>query len=148
VNPPVRDLAQYIANRSRIVVKAAIRAENEQGELLLIQHAEQGPWGIPVGKMRPGETVEDAAARELWEETGWTADGMMLQGLYSGPEFRQLHSSGDEDYFVIAVFRAFIVQDDHVRSRLDSAVGMNFFASNALPPLNEISRRLLELSDD
>ncbi|WKL05173.1 NUDIX domain-containing protein [Paenibacillus amylolyticus] len=38
--------------------------------------------------------MEDAAHRELWEETGWTVDTMTLEGLYSGPDLRYLHSSG------------------------------------------------------
>lgn len=58
MNLPARDIGQYIAKRANIVVKAAIMAANEQGELLLIQHAEQGHWRLPVGEMRPGETIE------------------------------------------------------------------------------------------
>ncbi|NUU76250.1 NUDIX domain-containing protein [Paenibacillus xylanilyticus] len=146
MNPPARDLAQYIANRSHIVVKAAVRAENEQGELLLIQHAEQGHWRIPVGRMRPGEAIEDAAHRELWEETGWTASSMILETLHSGPDLRQLHSSGDEDYYVIALFRALIIQDRLVESRVNSEAGLKFFDPSSLPLLNGLSRLLLERS--
>jgi 8-oxo-dGTP pyrophosphatase MutT (NUDIX family) len=42
--------------------------------LLLIQQAsrksEEGLWGVPAGKLEPGETPEAAAKRELFEETG------------------------------------------------------------------------------
>ncbi len=31
-------------------------------------------WQMPQGGVDPGETVRDAALRELWEETGVTAD--------------------------------------------------------------------------
>ncbi|WFR61753.1 hypothetical protein P9222_25785 [Paenibacillus amylolyticus] len=58
MNLPPRDLAQYIAKRSHIVVKAAVRAENEQGELLLIQHAGHGHWRLPAGEMRPGRPLK------------------------------------------------------------------------------------------
>ncbi|WP_340016687.1 NUDIX domain-containing protein [Paenibacillus sp. FSL K6-1318] len=143
MNLPARDLAQYIAKRSHIVVKAAVRAENEQGELLLIQHAEHGCWRMPAGEMRPGEAIEDAAHRELWEETGWTTDNMTLEGLHSGPDLRYLHASGDEEYYVIALFRTQIIQDDLVESRVNSDAGLKFFALESLPPLNEISRILL-----
>lgn len=55
MNLPARDLAQYIAKRSHIVVKAAVRAENEQGELLLIQHAEHGQWRLPAVRCALGK---------------------------------------------------------------------------------------------
>lgn len=49
--------------------------------ILLIQRGERskwsGQWCIPGGKIDPGETDEQCAVRELWEETGITAFGML-----------------------------------------------------------------------
>ncbi|WP_308721992.1 NUDIX domain-containing protein [Paenibacillus polysaccharolyticus] len=143
---PTRDIGQYIAKRANIVVKAAIMAANDQGELLLIQHAEQGHWRIPVGEMRPGETIEGAALRELWEETGWITESMSFESLYSGPELRQVHANGDEEYYVIALFKARIILDHLVEARVNSDAGLKFFEPNALPPMNSISQTLLEQS--
>lgn len=41
---------------------------NEKGELLLILR--QGKWDLPKGKVDKGETVEEAAVREVEEECG------------------------------------------------------------------------------
>lgn len=42
--------------------------------LLLLRHQsseiEPGKWGMPAGKIKIGETKEEAMAREFWEETG------------------------------------------------------------------------------
>lgn len=40
-----------------------------QGRLLLIMDR-YGRWTLPKGKVEPGETVEEAALREIREETG------------------------------------------------------------------------------
>lgn len=49
------------------------------GELLFLKrqsHKPQGgTWGVPAGKVDPGEDALAAVKRELWEETGIEAQG-------------------------------------------------------------------------
>ena len=52
------------------------------GEVLLMERHEPADWWQSVtGSLEPGETPRDAAIRELREETGLAADGLMDLGM-------------------------------------------------------------------
>jgi 8-oxo-dGTP diphosphatase len=40
-------------------------------EFLIIHRRRYGDWCLPKGKLKPGETAEEAAVREVREETGY-----------------------------------------------------------------------------
>lgn len=44
--------------------------KNEKGELLMQDHVKFNFWTIPVGKVKPNETVEEGLAVEMSEELG------------------------------------------------------------------------------
>ena len=46
---------------------------DDQGRLLLIQRSDNHRWAIPAGAMELGESMEECAIREVWEETGLRA---------------------------------------------------------------------------
>jgi len=53
--------------------------------LLLMQRSDNGAWGLPGGYVEIGESVVQAAAREVLEETGVRIDVGRLVGVYSDP---------------------------------------------------------------
>ena len=60
------------AGGPRLAVLAVVTAG---AQVLLVRRAsppQAGHWGFPGGKVEPGERVEEAALRELREETGLT----------------------------------------------------------------------------
>jgi 8-oxo-dGTP pyrophosphatase MutT (NUDIX family) len=50
------------------------RADNGRADYALVHRPRYGDWSLPKGKLDPGETDEEAAQREVEEETGLRAE--------------------------------------------------------------------------
>ena len=82
------NIAHEIRHRWRRLRKThlqgvSIVARNPEGHLLLVRlsYAEAG-WSFPGGSANRGESMRDAAARELKEETGCTAQSLRALGTF------------------------------------------------------------------
>lgn len=72
--------------------------------VLLQQRRDNRCWGYHGGKVELGESVEEAAKRELFEETGLRAEDMKLFGVFSGKELHHIYPDGNEVYIIDVVF--------------------------------------------
>lgn len=83
------------------------------GKLLLLQRATDddgaNKWGVPGGHVDAGESHEDAAVRELQEETGLVVDKVVLAGTYSN------------DDVMIEYYTSYIESDTEPQLILDTA---------------------------
>lgn len=89
----------------------------------------EGMWAVPGGFVRPGETLEEAAARELREETG-IAD-VFLEQLYTfgAPE------RDPRGWVVSVAYYALVSPDKHAVRAATDARQARWFPVDALPRL-------------
>lgn len=100
----IMDLRKIVGHRTLLQVGASVIVEDEQGRVLLQKRTDNHCWGYPGGSTELDERVEDAAARELLEETGLTANNLELFGVFSGPELHYTYPNGDEVSNIDVVF--------------------------------------------
>ncbi|GEM45431.1 NUDIX hydrolase N-terminal domain-containing protein [Deinococcus cellulosilyticus] len=60
----------------------------QDGKLLLIRRKDTGLWALPGGTIDVGESVSEAAVRELFEETGLRATPVRLLGVFDAKVWR------------------------------------------------------------
>ena len=100
----ILDLRKIVGHRPLIQVGAGIIVEDSQGRVLLQLRADNHCWSYCGGSIEIDERVEDAAKRELFEETGLIAQELELFGVCSGPELHYVYPNGDEVSNVDIVF--------------------------------------------
>jgi 8-oxo-dGTP pyrophosphatase MutT (NUDIX family) len=96
-----RDLARVIGVRAS--VSAVIF--DRRGRLLLQQRSDGGQWGLPGGSVEIGESLHDAVAREVSEETGLRVVARRLVGVYSHPDLQIVrYPNGNAWHYVNVCF--------------------------------------------
>ena len=68
---------------ARMAVSIAVMRADQVLLVLRGSDSNKGLWAFPGGKVETGETLEQAASRELLEETGVTANISGVLGTYS-----------------------------------------------------------------
>ncbi|MGB8002397.1 MAG: NUDIX hydrolase [Anaerobacillus sp.] len=128
----VKELRDLVGHRPIILVGAVTMILNKKGEILLQQRNEQKKrWGLPGGLMEPGESTEETALRESFEETGLTLRNLTLFKLYSGKEFFTTADNGDEFYSVTTAY----VTNEYVGelTLTDESIALDYFSFENLP---------------
>ena len=99
----VEELRSLIGHRPVILNGSVVLLVDGRGRILL-QHRDDGRWGLPGGLMELGESFEETARREVREETGLIPGPMRFLGVWSGRDYLCRTANGDEFYSVTAAF--------------------------------------------
>ena len=128
----IEEMRQLIGSRPLITVGAAILMIDAHDRILLQLRTDNRLWGIPGGGLEPGETLEETARREVYEETGLRAGTVTLFGTFSGPELDYTYPNGDRVVIVSTVFTC-AEWTGELLAQPDESVDLKFFALNELP---------------
>ena len=99
---------------TRVRVGVGVVVMDENGCILLEKRSDCGLWGLPGGKIEPGESIVEAALREVKEETGLTVKINRLLGVYSEPEDRIVTflDNGDVVHLVDILLEATVISGE------------------------------------
>jgi ADP-ribose pyrophosphatase YjhB (NUDIX family) len=115
-----------------LFVGARAVLRDDAGRVLLIQRSDNGHWALPAGAMEIGESIAEAAAREVREETGLTATGLTAFALYTGAAHTVTNQWGHTYQLHVTAFRV-DAWEGELLTRTDETTDARFFAPDELP---------------
>ena len=92
------------ANSIAVAVSAFI--QDDEGRILMIRRTDNDLYSIPGGQLELGETLAEAAVREVREETGIECEVTGVIGLYSDPKHVIAYDDGEVRQEFSICFRA------------------------------------------
>lgn len=132
----IKEIRALIGSRPFILVGSAVLVFNKEYEVLLQLRSDTGRWGIPGGAMEPGESFEETARRELFEETGLLLKRLKFLDVAAGEEYYFQYPNGDEIYNAIALY-ACEDWEGNLKMNDGESKELRFFPLNNLPYLTE-----------
>jgi len=100
-------------------------------KILLERRSDCGWWGMPGGRIDPGESISDTVIREAFEETGLHVRIIRFLGVYSGPQDRIVTFPERVVQLVDVIVEAEIVSGELTVSH--ESLELGFFDLHALP---------------
>ena len=100
----LKDLRAKTNHMPLLLPHSVVILFNERNEILLEERSDDGYFDFPGGGIDLKETAEDAARRELLEETGLEALELEFFKLYSGDITHYVYFNGDEIYGIDIVY--------------------------------------------
>lgn len=128
----IMDLRKTVGHRALFMPCGGVMIFNEKGQILLQKRRDNGHWGCPAGAMEFGETCEETAIREAFEETGLQCKKLEFFTLLSGEEMHYIYPNQDEVYSVEALY---ICKDyeGELRKQEEEVLELQFFDFDNLP---------------
>ena len=92
----IAEMRKLVGHRTLMQCAASVICVDGEGRILLGKRTDNHLWGYAGGAIEIDERAEDCAKRELYEETGLTAEEIEFFCVNSGPETHYVYPNGDE----------------------------------------------------
>lgn len=121
----IESLRRKTGHDEVIAVGAGVFPVREGKVLLPAPAGTTAGWSMHGGSLKIGETPEEAARREFYEETGLTAEDLTLLGAFSGPDTRYTYPTAttSSSWGSSTSARAFPANRSSTRTRSRSCAG-------------------------
>lgn len=128
----IKSMRKLVGHAPILQCGASVIVENEAGEILLQLRKDNKCWGYAGGSIELDEVVEDAAKRELFEETGLIAQSLELFGVFSGPDMHYVYPNGDEvsNIDIVYICREY---SGELKAELSEVTDLRFFLIDNIP---------------
>jgi len=146
----ISEMRKLVGHKTIIQCAGSVICVDEHGRLLLGKRTDNHLWGYAGGSVEIDEKVEDCAKRELFEETGLTAEDMEFFCVNSGSEAHYIYPNGDEvsNVEIIYICRTF---SGELRPQPEEIEELRFFTPQEIeinmisPPIRTVFRRYFEV---
>lgn len=126
----IHDLRAIIGPR-KIILNCAGAVIVRDGKILFQRRTDNGKWGLVAGLLEMNETYEQAALREIREETGLEVKLESFLGIFHN--HNMVWSNGDAAHVLSAMYVASIVSGE---PRIDEeSYELRFFGKDEIPEL-------------
>lgn len=128
----IMELRKKIGSEPIILSGAGVLIVDKIGRLLLQLRTDNHFWGIPGGSMELGESYEETARREVFEETGLILGELNVFYLNSGQHTFYQYPNGDEVYMACVIFSTTDFSGN-IKMQEDETSDLNWFNLHELP---------------
>ncbi len=133
ISPYIKRIRAKIGGDLLLVPGVTAVVINGRDEVLLQLRRDTGSWAPPSGGVEPGETVAQAAIREVREEAGIEVGVEQLVAVLSGKDYVVTYPNGDQLAPVTTVFRCHPLDETSPRINDDESADLRYFPLDAQP---------------
>lgn len=128
----IKWLRNKVGHEKVILVFAGGCVFDESNRVLVQKRGDSNKWGFPGGAIEIGETPEEAAIRELKEETGLDVAIDSLIGIYTDSDMK--YPNGDEAHSICIVYKLKVLSGELTCDN-EETIELKYFDVDKLPEM-------------